>query len=135
MKEFKKGHRKGTYNPLPFKKGPRAGFGSAAKRESGPLEMHQATCVACHKFCEVPFKPNGKKPVFCRDCFATQESGATTRQYASKPAYAERTVVRSSIVPRQDDLRSEVQALTIKIDTLTRMVAALGDTPARKAVK
>lgn len=31
--------------------------------------MHKATCAGCGKICEVPFRPTGSKPVFCRDCF------------------------------------------------------------------
>ena len=34
-----------------------------------PREMHKATCADCGKECEVPFKPNGTKPVYCRDCY------------------------------------------------------------------
>ena len=36
--------------------------------------LHPATCSACGVPCQVPFKPNGKKPVLCRDCF-TKDSG------------------------------------------------------------
>ncbi len=32
-------------------------------------EMFSATCSACHKACEVPFRPSGDKPVYCRECF------------------------------------------------------------------
>lgn len=32
-------------------------------------EMHKTTCSNCGRDCEVPFKPNGSKPVFCSDCF------------------------------------------------------------------
>jgi len=124
MKEFKKGHRKGSYNPLtPKGPAPRAGFRSAPKADR-PLEMHQATCVSCKKFCEVPFKPNGKKPVYCRDCFGREDNEpARTR---TKPAFgSERSVVRTSIVPRTPDMKDEIRALNTKIDTLTRMVEAL----------
>jgi CxxC-x17-CxxC domain-containing protein len=37
--------------------------------ERGPREMHKATCAECNKECEVPFKPSGDRPVYCRDCF------------------------------------------------------------------
>lgn len=43
--------------------GPRRDF------NSGPREMHKATCSECGKECEVPFKPTEGRPVFCRDCF------------------------------------------------------------------
>jgi CxxC-x17-CxxC domain-containing protein len=32
-------------------------------------ELYKATCASCGKDCEVPFKPTGSKPVYCRDCF------------------------------------------------------------------
>ncbi|MEJ2673485.1 MAG: DNA-directed RNA polymerase [Deltaproteobacteria bacterium] len=31
---------------------------------------HKATCAECGKECEVPFKPSGTRPVYCRECFA-----------------------------------------------------------------
>ncbi|MFH1776428.1 MAG: CxxC-x17-CxxC domain-containing protein [Candidatus Omnitrophota bacterium] len=32
--------------------------------------MHKATCAECKKECEVPFKPSGDRPVYCKDCFS-----------------------------------------------------------------
>ena len=46
-------------------------------RGSG-LEMHEVTCFKCGKQCEVPFKPNNSKPVYCSDCFR-KEGGAGSR--------------------------------------------------------
>jgi CxxC-x17-CxxC domain-containing protein len=40
----------------------------------GQREMFQATCSTCGKVAEVPFKPRGDKPVYCRDCFASRQS-------------------------------------------------------------
>jgi CxxC-x17-CxxC domain-containing protein len=45
------------------------GFGDRPQRE-----MFQATCSACGKVAEVPFKPRGDKPVYCRECFSTRQS-------------------------------------------------------------
>ena len=33
-------------------------------------EMHKATCSECNQECQVPFKPDPDRPVFCRECFA-----------------------------------------------------------------
>jgi CxxC-x17-CxxC domain-containing protein len=33
-------------------------------------EMHKAVCADCGKECEVPFKPDGSRPVYCRECYA-----------------------------------------------------------------
>jgi len=92
--------------------------------------MHQAVCVSCRKFCEVPFKPNGKKPVYCRDCFGREDKESALSH--TKPALGERSVVRTSIVPRTPDIKDEIRALNTKIDTLTRMVEALSKVPASK---
>lgn len=44
-------------------------FGS---RDSARPTMHQAICSECNKECEVPFKPHGDKPVYCRNCFKSK---------------------------------------------------------------
>lgn len=49
--------------------GPRGGF----RRDFGPREMHKATCSECKKECEVPFKPSGDKPVYCKECYAKRK--------------------------------------------------------------
>jgi len=36
----------------------------------GPREMHKVTCSDCGQETEVPFKPDGTRPVYCRDCYA-----------------------------------------------------------------
>lgn len=43
-------------------------FGNRSFNQA-PREMHKATCSECKQECEVPFKPSGERPVYCRDCF------------------------------------------------------------------
>ena len=50
--------------------GSRPSFGGGRERDS---QMYKATCAECSKSCEVPFKPNGQKPVYCKDCFVRDE--------------------------------------------------------------
>ena len=33
-------------------------------------EMHKAVCADCGKECEVPFKPDPTRPVYCRECWS-----------------------------------------------------------------
>jgi CxxC-x17-CxxC domain-containing protein len=51
----------------------RGGFGG---RDGGRREMtmHKATCSTCSKPCEVPFRPDGSKPVLCSECFGKAKS-------------------------------------------------------------
>jgi CxxC-x17-CxxC domain-containing protein len=42
---------------------------SFRSRDFRNTEKHKAICDECKKECEVPFKPNGKKPVLCNECY------------------------------------------------------------------
>ncbi len=35
-----------------------------------PREMHKVVCSDCGQETEVPFKPDGTRPVYCRDCYS-----------------------------------------------------------------
>ncbi len=57
------------------------GEGGGASRSGGssygggaPREMFDAICSTCGKTAQVPFKPRGDKPVYCRDCFTPRQS-------------------------------------------------------------
>ena len=51
-------------------------------------EMFRAICASCNKSCEVPFKPNGKKPVYCKDCYAAN-GGQVAEPRDSRPVYSQ----------------------------------------------
>lgn len=59
-----------------FDRGGDRGFGG---RDGGKPTMHKGTCDTCGKPCEVPFRPSGDRPIFCRDCFGKKESGGSVR--------------------------------------------------------
>jgi len=48
-------------------------------RESG-FELHKAVCDKCGRECEVPFKPTGGKPIYCRSCFRENSSESGSRE-------------------------------------------------------
>jgi CxxC-x17-CxxC domain-containing protein len=35
-----------------------------------PREMYDAVCAECGQKCQVPFKPDPSRPVYCRECYA-----------------------------------------------------------------
>lgn len=37
--------------------------------------MHKTICADCKKECEVPFKPTGDRPVYCKECFSKRKAG------------------------------------------------------------
>lgn len=76
MAEYKKNNRFSGSSRPPFNRG---GAGGGFRDQRGPSrdfpqkEMYDAECAKCHDRCQVPFRPNGKKPVFCAKCF-TQDT-------------------------------------------------------------
>ncbi len=50
-----------------------SGYGSGSRGgDRGPRQMYSATCSSCGREAQVPFRPNGSKPVYCSDCFDSQ---------------------------------------------------------------
>jgi len=74
-----------------------------------PTERFQATCAQCNAVCEVPFKPNGKKPVYCRNCFKKDEAPASGDH-------------RSAGRATSDDLTRQFDMLNFKLDRLIKVV-------------
>jgi len=49
-----------------------------SNREGRP-EMFKAVCADCGKSCEIPFKPNSSRPVFCSTCFSEHSGDSSDR--------------------------------------------------------
>ncbi len=57
-----------------YSRGGGYGGGSRGGYSSGPREMFTATCSSCGREAQVPFRPNGSKPVYCSDCFSSRRA-------------------------------------------------------------
>ena len=55
--------------------------------------LHKAVCAACSKECEVPFRPSGDRPVYCKECFAKRKNGAIATNKKPENRPAERVLV------------------------------------------
>ena len=65
------------------------GGGRDGRDNRGPRDgamMHKAVCSECGKSCEVPFAPNGNKPVYCNDCFG-KKKGNSEKWSDGKPEF------------------------------------------------
>ncbi|MFH1428880.1 MAG: CxxC-x17-CxxC domain-containing protein [Candidatus Margulisiibacteriota bacterium] len=60
------------------------------RRESRP--MHKAVCADCGTDCEVPFKPSGGRPVYCKKCFAARKNNGTFKPWGDKRPKEEQPV-------------------------------------------
>ena len=44
-------------------------MGGRGGYDRGPRQMFDTVCSSCGINTQVPFQPNGSKPVYCRDCY------------------------------------------------------------------
>ena len=94
------------------------------KPRDGAPQMHKANCAECKRNCEVPFKPNGKKPVYCKDCHNEAQGKGEPREFKKKTAFEERP--KSSIEERHlKDLKSDIESLHLKVDSLARSLKTI----------
>lgn len=54
-------------------------FGKGDSGGNRNRKKYDAICDNCGKECQLPFKPTGERPVYCRECFATMGGGDTNR--------------------------------------------------------
>ncbi len=147
MGDFKKFGKKGdTFNRGPGGKpsfDSRPGFNRGGDERR---EMFKAVCAECGKPCEVPFKPSGDRPVYCRDCFAAmgpqdrgdrpfvkrdftpRHAGASSaggpRPYSPAPQRASGpsfTGQGSGEDKRLDDLKIQLATVISKLDKLINL--------------
>ncbi|MHA1200840.1 MAG: CxxC-x17-CxxC domain-containing protein [Candidatus Heimdallarchaeaceae archaeon] len=45
------------------------GRGGGGYKPRGPVEMTKVKCSKCGDDTEVPFKPDGTRPVYCKPCY------------------------------------------------------------------
>lgn len=125
-------------------RGGRGGF-HGPRSERGPVTMHSAVCASCGKTCEVPFRPNGDKPVYCRDCFAGRSAMGGERSNRKDFRTEGRHEGKPSFAPAQNassngDLQKKMEAMTVKMDKLissihTLTLALTQNSPIAKAVE
>lgn len=107
-----------------FDRGGRGGFG-------GRTEMFDATCSQCGKECQVPFRPNGRKPVLCSICFG--KSGGASSDRGGERSFSRPSFDRPSFGGRggrgsrdfepsrpapQENLKEQFDKLSNKLDRI-----------------
>jgi len=105
------------------------GFGG---KSFGPPQLHKAKCAECGEMCEVPFKPNGKKPVLCSRCFKQDGAPGSKKPWERQPARFESSDRPRFSAPaeRSEGGISQVQFKTLnaKLDKILEALTAAGIT-------
>ncbi len=100
--------------------GARGGFGGNRGGERRDVEMFKTTCTACGKAAEVPFRPDGSKPVLCRDCFASNKPDDRGGDRGGRDRFSnDRKPERSFNAPQRDQGPSQdYKTLLAQVSTL-----------------
>lgn len=128
MKDFKQNNKFGGGN----RGGDRGGFkggGNFGKRDFGSQrEMFDAVCAKCNKPCQVPFRPNGERPVYCRDCFGDNKPDRPQGQsnFSSRNDFPRREFNTPSVSKPSDaahvDIKRQLEAINAKLDKLIQKI-------------
>ncbi len=123
----------GDYNRSDRGRGGGRRFGGGT-RDFGRREMHRATCAQCGKDCEVPFRPNSDRPVYCSDCFEKRrnESGDSRRpdnrgygrgNFEERRAYSpDRSDRGNSGGGNNRQLMDQLKSLNVKLDKIISLL-------------
>ncbi len=104
--------------PAPVSTGPRPNDQRPAR------QMYAVVCFDCGKDTEIPFKPSGDRPVYCKECFSKRRSGQGPKPNTSpsiqpkesapteltsatpkKKGVAKKTVVKKKVVAKKSAKR------------------------------
>lgn len=105
------------------------GAGRARETDGKQREMFKTTCTSCGAACDVPFRPTGERPVFCRDCFSKNAgtSAPSPRRPLERPPFNDRQVARPQPGPHAHGaelvgLRKQLDAIQVKVDMLLSLM-------------
>ena len=89
-------------------------------------ELYNADCSKCGGKCQVPFRPNGKKPIYCSNCFVRDESRPAFNSFERKE-FKPRTSARPSFnteVPNREvqDLKRQIETMNATLEKLVTVV-------------
>ena len=101
--------------------------GGANSGRRGPAfekQMYKATCHKCGAECQVPFKPAGDKPIYCRDCYHAMEGSETARPVRRgsfhRPSFDRPDRFGGPSRPDHGGIQKELDKINVKLDKILR---------------
>ncbi|MBI2551129.1 hypothetical protein HYV73_02170 [Candidatus Uhrbacteria bacterium] len=118
------GGRQGGYQSRPRFGGGGRSWGGGQGRSQGTggfmKELFDAVCAECGNHCQVPFRPNGKKPVYCKDCFQREEEDGSRGGFGGDRSFQKPSFSRSAPAPLGvgKDVSKELRMINEKLDAI-----------------
>ena len=89
------------------------------------FQKFDAICSNCGKKCQVPFRPDGEKPVYCKDCFDMPRKEMTGKKKFSAhsaPRFIAPAETSAAGGKSIADLTRQIAAINAKIDTMLKIL-------------
>lgn len=90
-------------------------------------QLYPAVCAECSKPCEVPFRPDGQRPIYCRDCYGgPAAAAASAREFSAKQSFAKSAPVQAQPQkpdPRIDLIQRDLEKMNLKLDKILLEIA------------
>lgn len=83
--------------------------------EEKEKELYNATCAMCDLEIQVPFKPDGERPVFCKECFKDHQRAVAKSQSSVDETVAtveRKTIEKKKPAPKKTEVIMEDKVIT-----------------------
>ncbi|MFA4827334.1 MAG: CxxC-x17-CxxC domain-containing protein [Candidatus Shapirobacteria bacterium] len=123
-----------TYFNQDDRQGGRKSFGGGKRsfgdRRGEDRKMYPATCHECGRDCQVPFFPDGSKPVYCSSCFQKNQGDFSQKrpEFGGKRDFVEQKVSQNQSHDVLVSINSKLERM------LTLMATANKSTPTSKEI-
>ena len=106
-----------------FNRGYRSDSGrSFGNRDRKALQMYDAVCSSCGRECQLPFRPTGERPVYCKDCFAKNGAGDSNKSYGKPIENRQLSPSKEQLESINYKLDKIIKLLTSNVDKLPEVV-------------
>ena len=97
--------------------------GARTESGGGAFQKFDAICSNCGKKCQVPFRPDGEKPVYCKDCFGVPRDAMASKKKFSAPSAPSFSAPAPAAGGKSiADLTRQIAAMNTKIDTMLKLL-------------
>lgn len=106
---------------------PERGSFASDRAPARSMPLHNAVCNQCGNDCQVPFRPNGRKPVLCNACFGKQEAGggaAFAPRSFDRPRFSDRAP-RAAVAGGEKisaNLKEQLDDINAKLAQILKML-------------
>ena len=107
-------------------------------------QMFDAICDECKKPCEVPFRPSGDKPVYCRECFGKKKGDFSSdypKRETSSSNFQQNNIARAPLAgafiedKRNNAIENQLRVLNAKIDRIIEIIESVSLVAPKQAEK